>query len=153
MANRKALKYVSKKVSARMRRVRRSGTSSELKVRELVARSGMQTFEINCKDLPGSPDLASLTGGWVIFVHGCFWHGHKGCAKATIPKKNRSFWLEKFEANGRRDTRFRNKLRHMGFRVLTLWECQTSDEIRLTARLRAFFEHARVAKAGSAGHS
>jgi DNA mismatch endonuclease, patch repair protein len=123
-----------------MSRVRQSGTESELLVRALVRKCATEQYKENCRDLPGSPDLASVEGRWAIFVHGCFWHRHKACKKATIPKQNRFFWLNKFEANSRRDAQARRKLRRMGYRVLTVWECQTRDELKLDVEIRMFLK-------------
>ena len=87
--------------------------------------------------MPGSPDIANRAQGWAVFVHGCFWHRHPGCARATTPKRNRVFWERKFQANQVRDARVRAALKAMGFRsVVVLWECQTEDSGRLAARLR-----------------
>ena len=81
---------------------------------------------------------------WVVFVHGCYWHAHKGCPKATVPKRNRDFWLAKFESNRARDRRVAQRLRRMGYRVMTIWECQVGNEEKLAARLSKF-----LAAAGS----
>jgi DNA mismatch endonuclease (patch repair protein) len=64
---------------------------------------------------------------WAIFVHGCFWHHHPGCRRATIPKRNRSFWLDKFKANRRRDAEAIRELRQRAWDVLVIWECEVED--------------------------
>ena len=76
-------------------------------------------------------DVANRRRRWAIFVHGCFWHHHEGCKRATVPKRNRAFWLEKFTANRQRDRRCENALKESGFRVLTIWECQAEHEEQL----------------------
>jgi DNA mismatch endonuclease (patch repair protein) len=117
-----------------MRSVRREGTKAEQEVaralRELKVR-----FRRNVKTLPGSPDFANRARRWAIFVHGCFWHRHQACVRTTTPTRNRDFWLEKFEANKRRDRRKARLLRGMGFSVLTIWECQTGDHAVIKRRL------------------
>jgi DNA mismatch endonuclease, patch repair protein len=117
-----------------MRAVRRTGTKPETVVQELVRRLGIR-FQVGASSLPGSPDLANRRAGWAVFVHGCFWHGHQGCALATIPKTNSDFWTTKIEANRLRDRRKARELRAMGFAVVTIWQCETRDPERLAARL------------------
>lgn len=87
------------------------------------------------RNLPGSPDLANIRLGIAVFVHGCFWHHHRGCRKATIPQRNRAFWLAKFERNRARDRQVARKLRRLGFRVVTIWECDGARLDRLIDRL------------------
>ncbi len=116
--------------SRRLARIRQHDTSAELLVRQEVYGLGAR-FRIRNRDLPGSPDLANRSRGWAIFVHGCFWHAHPRCARATVPKRNRKFWVEKFEANRARDRRVKAKLVRLGFRVRVIWECEAEDASRL----------------------
>ena len=76
----------------------------------------------------------------MVFVHGCFWHRHEGCSRNRIPKspERRAFWREKLDGNARRDRENQEALRRMGWRVLVIWECETSDLDRLTSRIKAF---------------
>ena len=120
-----------------MARVRQSGTAPELVVRQLL-RSMDIAYRIGGKGLPGRPDLCNRRRGWAIFVHGCYWHQHTGCSRATTPKNNASFWAEKFVANRRRDARAVRDLRRMGLRVLIVWECEVKND-RAGAKLRRFF--------------
>ena len=120
--------------SALMKRVRRSGTEAEQVVAAACRSLGL-SYRLNVRSLPGSPDLANKSNRWAVFVNGCYWHHHTGCARATIPKRNHEFWLEKFGANRRRDARKINSLRALGFRVLVVWECQTMDAAMLADRL------------------
>lgn len=136
--NQRTLPSAAVQTSARMKRVRRTGTLPELAVREIIAAELGTRFEINCRQLPGTPDISSLAGRWAIFVHGCFWHSHRGCGRATIPVRNAGFWQQKFAANRERDVRCRKKLKQMGFRVLIVWECQVRDKSRLKKRLLNF---------------
>lgn len=76
----------------------------------------------------------------VIFVHGCFWHRHEGCAMARLPKSRLDFWLPKLEANRERDRRNEESLREMGWDVLVIWECEIRDKNTLLKRIRAFLD-------------
>jgi hypothetical protein len=71
----------------------------------------------------------------VIFVHGCFWHRHPGCYRATTPTRNRGFWLDKFAANVARDAARTSELEQAGFRTITVWECETEDDHALDEKL------------------
>ncbi len=110
--------------SRRMSLIRQAGTTPELRVRALLTALGAR-YRISNRDLEGSPDLANRSRKWAIFVHGCFWHRHPACKRATTPKRNRRFWLEKFEANVRRDHRARTSLVRLGLHVVTVWECES----------------------------
>lgn len=128
-----------------MARVRQKGTSPELAVREILSRLGI-TYSTNVRELPGSPDIVDLRQARAVYVHGCFWHRHSGCAACTTPKRNSEFWEEKFERNVKRDARKVRQLRQIGFRVLTVWECQLKQEdklARLEKRLERFFAEDR----------
>ena len=132
-----ALPYNRPTDSARselMRRVRQRGTKAEEEVAVALRELGVR-FRRNVKTLPGSPDFANQFQRWAIFVHGCFWHRHAKCRRATTPSRNREFWLDKFDTNKRRDRKKARLLRSMGFRVLTVWECQTCHDVRLRRRL------------------
>jgi DNA mismatch endonuclease, patch repair protein len=121
--------------SARMARVRQSGTAPELVVRRAAGLAGLR-YTISNKDLPGSPDLANRTRRIAVFVHGCYWHQHgRRCSRSTVPKSNRAFWLAKFARNRARDRASRRALTRMGFTVLVIWECQVSDLGRLSRQL------------------
>src|SRR5258706_397122 len=106
-----------------MKSVRRVGTGPELAVRKLVSQLGAR-YRLHNRKLAGSPDLANVTDGWAIFVHGCFWHGHRNCRAATIPKNNRPFWLAKLDDNRRRDRLKQAAIRKTGIRTLVIWECE-----------------------------
>src|SRR5262249_22153551 len=81
-------------------------------------------FTTHNRDLPGSPDLANRSKGWSVFVHGCFWHGHEGCKKATVPKRNNAFWKKKIADNRARDVRKEAALRQLGHDVIVVWQCE-----------------------------
>jgi DNA mismatch endonuclease Vsr len=124
--------------SARMGRIRRRGTKPEMIVRALVSSLGVR-YTLKNQDLPGSPDLANRTRKFAIFVHGCFWHRHEACSRATVPKRNHNFWTAKFERNVERDLSVNAALQNMGYKVATIWECELGSLPRLRIRLsRAF---------------
>ena len=124
--------------SALMSRVRSKDTSPELRVRKVAHALGYR-FRLHRRDLPGCPDLTFVSLGKVIFVHGCFWHRHPRCRKATMPKSRVAFWKAKFDRNVERDQQVKRKLRRLGWRVFTIWECQTHDPERLRSESQRFF--------------
>lgn len=126
-----------------MARVRQRGTSAERAV-AAVLRSLGRFYRCNVRGLSGSPDFANRRGRWAVFVHGCFWHGHRGCRRATVPKSNRAFWEAKFAANRLRDARAIRALRAVRFRVVVVWECETTDPIALAERLSKALKARRV---------
>jgi DNA mismatch endonuclease (patch repair protein) len=117
-----------------MSRIRCKDTKPELIVRRLLHAMGYR-FRLHRRDLPGRPDIVLPRHGVCIFVHGCFWHLHRNCKDARIPKTKRSWWQEKLEGNAARDKRHAAALRRIGWRVLTIWECQTEKPEKLTRRL------------------
>ena len=99
-----------------------------MRVRRLAHAMGLR-FRLHRKDLPGKPDLAFPKHRAVLFVHGCFWHRHPGCPKASTPKSRTEFWNAKFASNVERDRRNEEALRTQGWRVFAIWECEAkSDE-------------------------
>lgn len=119
----------------RMQMQRQRDTEPEILVRRLLHGLGHR-FRVTNRDLPGSPDIANRAKKWAVFVNGCYWHAHEGCARHTIPKRNREFWLEKFEANRARDRRAVAQLEELGYKVVTVWECETEALGCLEGRLR-----------------
>ena len=106
-----------------MRRVRSLNTSPELAVRQLLHSCGYR-FRLHVRNLPGKPDIVLPKHRIVVLVHGCFWHRHKNCKNATVPESNAAYWQNKFSKNVLRDRRIRRELRRLGWRVITVWECQ-----------------------------
>lgn len=120
-----------------MGRVTAKNTTPELAVRRQAHAMGLR-FRLHRRDLPGCPDLVFPKYRTVVFVHGCFWHRHAGCSKATTPKTNVEYWGAKFERNLERDTWAIQALEKAGWRVLTVWECDAkwSDRIaKILARV------------------
>lgn len=122
-----------------MSRIRGRDTGPERIVRSMLHRMGYR-FRLHRRDLPGRPDIVLPRLRSVIFVHGCFWHRHKGCRYATTPKTRAEFWQKKFEENVERDRRNVAALRKEGWRVLCVWECETRDPVALESQLRTFLE-------------
>lgn len=124
--------------SRRMRAVKRENTSPELTVRRLLHALGLR-FRLHKRSLPGSPDIVLRKHKAVIFVHGCFWHRHPGCRYASTPKTRQEYWMPKFVANIERDARKASELEALGWKVLTVWECETRNLAVLEERLRSDF--------------
>jgi DNA mismatch endonuclease, patch repair protein len=125
--------------SAMMSGIRGQDTKPERLVRKLAHRLGYR-FRLHRRDLPGTPDLVFPGRRKVVFVHGCFWHRHQGCRYAYQPKTNAETWRTKFETNVARDARVRSELEKMGWGILTVWECETSDTTALSRTLQTFLD-------------
>jgi DNA mismatch endonuclease (patch repair protein) len=121
-----------------MRAVKSRDTKPEMIVRRLVHRLGYR-YRLHRQDLPGTPDLTFPGRRKVVFMHGCFWHGHDCARGARVPKNNRDYWTAKIARNQARDANECERLRAMGWSVLTVWECEIKD-LGLESRLRAFLE-------------
>ena len=119
-----------------MRSVKSRDTTPELRVRRLLHAMGFR-FRLHDKALPGTPDIVLKRHGKVIFVNGCFWHGHS-CSKGRLPKTNIEFWKAKIEGNVLRDEAVRSRLAKLGWRCLTVWQCQTGSAAVLSRRLTSF---------------
>lgn len=119
--------------------IRAKNTRPEMVVRSTLHRMGYR-FLLHRKDLPGCPDIVLPRYRAIVQIHGCFWHQHYGCHRATMPKSNTDFWQQKLEANVKRDQRVAEELRARGWRVLVIWECETRDHEALVSRLRGFLE-------------
>ncbi|HEJ4849373.1 very short patch repair endonuclease [Pseudomonas aeruginosa] len=122
-----------------MSRVRSKNTKPELIVRRLVFAMGYR-YRLHPKHLPGRPDLAFLGRKKVIFVNGCFWHGHSGCRYGLLPKSRVDFWQAKIDSNRRRDRAKIAELENAGWRVLTIWQCELKDTDTLAKRLNDFIQ-------------
>ena len=117
-----------------MSRVAAKNTSPEIRVRRAAHALGLR-FRLHRRDLPGTPDLVFAKHRIVIFVHGCFWHRHPGCKKASTPKSRTDFWQSKFDSNVARDRRTTEKLNALGWTVAVVWECQTKEPALLSRTL------------------
>jgi DNA mismatch endonuclease (patch repair protein) len=118
-----------------MSRVKSKNTSPEMRVRREAHALGLR-FRLHRGDLPGKPDIVFPRLRTALFVHGCFWHRHPGCPKASSPKTSADFWHRKFAANVDRDARVARELEALGWTVVTVWECETKKPEQLRTLLR-----------------
>ena len=123
--------------SENMRRIRSKDSDPELLVRRLVHGMGFR-YRLHNQSLPGRPDLVFSGRRKIIFVHGCYWHFHERCAIAHVPKSNLAYWGQKLERNKRRDADNVRRLKALGWRVLTFWECQLGKRQALQRGLQRF---------------
>lgn len=126
--------------SQQMSLVRSKNTKPELAVRKLVFSMGYH-YRIHDVGLPGKPDLVFRARKKVIFVHGCFWHRHKDCKKATTPSSRTEYWLPKFARTVERDQQHLELLHDLGWKTLVIWECELKDINALAAKLLAFLKN------------
>lgn len=120
-----------------MSRVKGRDTKPEILVRSFIHHMGFR-FRVHRRDLPGNPDIVLPRYRKVIFIHGCFWHGHKNCPRSKRPSTHRSFWNKKLDGNIERDERYRRELLQMGWKVLVVWECETRTPEKLLRKLENF---------------
>lgn len=120
-----------------MRKVKAKDTKPEMAVRRIAHRLGYR-YRLHVKELPGSPDLVFPSRRKVIFVHGCFWHRHKGCRRASTPSTNVEFWAAKFERNAARDADNERLLNRAGWESLTIWECEVRDMSKVEQKISEF---------------
>lgn len=118
-----------------MSRIRSKDTKPEIAVRSLLHSMGFR-FRLHKGELPGNPDIVLSRLKTVVFIHGCFWHRHKGCRDNSNPATNSEFWQAKFQRNVARDKRNASALRRLGWKVITVWECELKKPSKLESRLR-----------------
>ncbi len=109
--------------------IKGKNTKPEEIVRKYLFSKGLR-YRKNDKKLPGTPDIVLPKYKTVIFVNGCFWHGHEGCRYFVVPKTNTEFWVNKIETNKQRDNREINELQTLGWKVIVVWECQLKKNCR-----------------------
>jgi DNA mismatch endonuclease (patch repair protein) len=131
--------FSREKRSQIMSRVRGKDTKPEFIVRSLLHKMGYR-YRLYRKDLPGKPDIVLPKHKKVIFVHGCFWHGHEVCSRSKRPTTNQEFWREKLDKNIERDKEVVNALYHSGWDVLTVWSCEVKNMTTLKNKLLSFLE-------------
>ncbi len=122
-----------------MSRIRAADTKPEKIVRSILHRVGFR-FGLHVKSLPGKPDIVLPKYKTVVFVHGCFWHCHKGCRRANVPKTNKKYWVPKLERNLERDKINKRALKKDGWRIITVWECEVKKELKVFSKLKPLFE-------------
>ncbi len=132
--------FDKKKRSEIMSSVKSKDTKPEIIVRKLLHSMGYR-FRLHQEDLPGSPDIVLPKYKKVIFVHGCFWHGHEGCPRATLPKTNMEFWEAKIAKNMARHAEAVQNLSRMGWKSLVIWTCEIKDLEQLSKKIRDFLSN------------
>lgn len=125
--------------SRTMRQVKDRDTTPEMMVRREIHRLGYR-YRLHRKDLPGKPDLVFPGRRKVIFVHGCFWHGHDCARGARVPKTNREYWTNKIARNVERDRLNRERLDALGWDSMVVWECELKDKAALIRQVQAFLD-------------
>jgi DNA mismatch endonuclease, patch repair protein len=119
-----------------MRSIGQRHTKPELLVRKIIHAMGFR-FRLHQRGLPGRPDIVMRRFGVIVQVHGCFWHRH-GCSISNIPRTRKEYWIPKLARNVERDKANDSLLTSMGWRVITVWECEVKDEAALSKKLRKF---------------
>lgn len=133
--------FSKEKRSEIMSKIGPKNSKPEIIVRKIV-HSLDYRFRLHRKDLPGNPDLVFPKYKKAIFVHGCFWHGHKRCQRGKLPATNTTFWEEKISGNVKRDKSNFNKLRRLGWKYLVIWQCdiKESNKENLKRKINNFFK-------------
>lgn len=122
-----------------MSAVKNKDTKPEIIVRKYLFSRGLR-FRVNNRNLPGCPDIVLKKYKTAVFIDGCFWHGHEGCKKFTLPKTNTEFWQTKIEGNRARDARVDSDLKAQGWRVLRIWECEIKSKAKREKALDKLYD-------------
>jgi len=130
--------FSTEKRSIIMSRIHGYDTTPELIVRSIVHRMGYR-FRVHQDKLPGNPDIVLHKLKKVIFIHGCFWHGHKNCPRSKRPTSNIPFWTNKLDNNLQRDKKKLRELKSLGWKYLIIWQCQIKNNEHLKIKIRRFF--------------
>lgn len=133
------MKETAEERSRIMRAVKGADTGPEVTVRRLAHRMGYR-YRLHCKDLPGKPDIVFVRRRKIIFVHGCFWHGHECKRGNRIPQGNRDYWMKKIARNRERDHATAVALKKLGWKVKVFWECEMKDQDVIVRNLRSFLD-------------
>ena len=126
-----------KKRSWMMGRVKNKNTAPEIKLRKLIFSMGIR-YRLHCKDLLGRPDIVFQGRKKVIFMHGCFWHGHPNCKASKLPETRKDFWNTKINSNQVRDRENIRDLENLGWKVLIIWQCELNDVLNIAEKIRSF---------------
>lgn len=129
--------------SYNMSRIRSKNTKPEVLIRKYLHGKGFR-FRINVKNLPGKPDIVLSKYKTVIFVNGCFWHGHENCRYFVIPKTRTEWWLEKINRNKENDQKALIALTREGWRIINIWECELKNAQVFSARTEKLLEEIRT---------
>lgn len=129
--------FSSEKRSSIMSNIRSKNTSPEIQVRKLIFSMGYR-YRLHRKDLPGCPDIVFPGRKKVIFIHGCFWHGHQNCKASTLPETHKEFWKNKINSNQERDGKNINELENLNWKVLVVWQCEIKNISYIAEKINSF---------------
>lgn len=101
----------------------------EISVRKYLFSKGFR-YRKNVEKLPGKPDIVLPKYKTLVFIHGCFWHGHENCKAAALPTSNIEYWHNKINSNQKRDSRNKQLLKNSGWKIIDLWECELKSKYR-----------------------
>lgn len=138
--------FTKKKRSDIMSKIRAKNTKPELLVRQFLFSKGFR-YRLHQNALPGKPDIILKKYKTIIFVNGCFWHGHKNCKKSILPTSNITFWKEKIQANIDRDKKSKRSLKKLGWSIFTIWECDIENKMALTKTMNKLLKYLNDIKA------
>jgi DNA mismatch endonuclease (patch repair protein) len=127
--------YSKQKRSLIMASISGKETKPEISVRKYLFKQGYR-YRKNVKLLPGKPDIVLPKLKTIILIHGCYWHGHNNCKKAAKPTSNTDFWVEKIGKNVQRDKKVKRELKYLGWKVITIWECQLKNKKLFDDRMK-----------------
>ncbi len=136
-------RFTRKERSEIMSRIRGRDTTPEKSIRSLLHTRGYR-FSLCSKRLPGCPDIVLARHRRVVFIHGCFWHGHKDCPRSPLPSTNVQFWKKKITGNIARDARVRTEIRKLGWKLLVIWQCQIKKRKMMEQRLTCFLRNGKA---------
>jgi DNA mismatch endonuclease (patch repair protein) len=122
-----------------MSRITSKDTAPEVIFRRLIHRAGFR-YRLHVKTLPGKPDLVLKKYRTVVFIHGCFWHGHEGCKRGNMPKTNKKYWKNKIERNIARDKKNVKILKRSGWNVFIVWECELKEPENVLKKFHRFIK-------------
>ena len=120
-----------------MSQVHSKNTKPEILVRRIIFNEGYR-YRLHNKNLPGKPDIVFKRLKKVIFINGCFWHHHKNCKYAGIPKSKKKFWIDKFDKNMERDKKNQKELKKLGWQYLIIWQCELKNLTKLSLKIFKF---------------
>jgi len=129
--------------SIMMSKIRSNNTKPEILLRKALFAQGLR-YRINDKKLQGKPDIVFPKYKTVIFVHGCFWHNHKGCKRAHLPKSNIEYWKNKIKTNEERDLKNQEVLKNLGWNVTVIWECELNTKEKIEQAIKKLTENFKI---------
>jgi len=144
--------FTKQKRSKIMSNISGKETKPEILVRKILFAKGFR-YRKNDKRYPGKPDIVLPKYKTVIFINGCFWHGHKNCEKAKLPETNYNFWKNKIEGNIERDKRNYEQLKNLGWNVIVLWQCQLNNKRNIDKTIKDLIQNLRNQRTANNGYT